>query len=490
MLNWVLGNKRKDKTASPKKKKATGKKPSYDKSREIASKGSITERQNLAQHEDLEPEILYYFASDSAAEVRREVAENFGTPLQADLVLARDVDEEVRCELATKIGRLVPQLSPDESERLTDMAVEVLEVLARDELPRVRAIIAEELKHADNVPKPVIERLASDLEEIVSVPVLEYSPLLNASDLVNLVTGGLGENALAAVARRPKLPAAVVDAVVDTDNERAVASVVENSTAEISDTTFETIADQAEEHPALQEPLVYRDLLPKITVMRIASFISAALMETLIERNAKEKDVVEQLRKTVRDRIERGELEVQEPDDRELASDRARRMFEEGALNDEAIDEALDANDLVFVRHGLALLAGTDEGNVTNLVRANSAKAITALAFKAELKMRTAVRLQTQRSRMAASRWPRRTSIGISKAFSTGLSRKARYAASVKFTAPKTNNHKAYPSEPGLTTCWVCGCHRQDVRLMFCHAQPLERRPPDVPRRLRGALSR
>ena len=51
-------------------------------------------------------------------------------------------------------------------------------------------------------------------------------------------------------------------------------------------------------------------------------------------------------------------------------------------------------------------------------------------------------------------------------------------------------SYKAYPSEPGLTTCWVCGFHRQDVRLMFCHAQPLERRPPDVPRRLRGALSR
>ena len=49
---------------------------------------------------------------------------------------------------------------------------------------------------------------------------------------------------------------------------------------------------------------------------------------------------------------------------------------------------------------------------------------------------------------------------------------------------------KAYPSEPGLTTCWVCGCHRRNVRLMFCHAQPLEVRPPDVPHRLRGALSR
>ena len=49
---------------------------------------------------------------------------------------------------------------------------------------------------------------------------------------------------------------------------------------------------------------------------------------------------------------------------------------------------------------------------------------------------------------------------------------------------------RAYPSEPGLTTCWVCGCHRRNVRLMFRHAQPLEVRPPDIPRRLRGALSR
>ena len=49
---------------------------------------------------------------------------------------------------------------------------------------------------------------------------------------------------------------------------------------------------------------------------------------------------------------------------------------------------------------------------------------------------------------------------------------------------------RAYPSAPGLTTCWVCGCHRRNVRPMFCHAQPLEVRPPDVPRRLRGALSR
>ena len=59
-----------------------------------------------------------------------------------------------------------------------------------------------------------------------------------------------------------------------------------------------------------------------------------------------------------------------------------------------------------------------------------------------------------------------------------------------RLTAREHIRYKAYPSEPGLTTCWVCGCHWQYVRLMFWHAQPLERRPPDVPRHLRGALSR
>ena len=64
------------------------------------------------------------------------------------------------------------------------------------------------------------------------------------------------------------------------------------------------------------------------------------------------------------------------------------------------------------------------------------------------------------------------------------------YRISQRTTGSGSIVQRAYPSEPGLTTCWVCGCHRRNVRLMFRHAQPLEVRPPDVPRRLRGALSR
>ena len=103
MLKWIFGKSKGKRKAKP----GIGKKPAYKKARDIAGKGSVEERSKLAAHENMEPEILYYLASDKAPEVRREVAENAGTPFQADAILARDPEEDVRCELARKISRLL-----------------------------------------------------------------------------------------------------------------------------------------------------------------------------------------------------------------------------------------------------------------------------------------------------------------------------------------------------------------------------------------------
>jgi len=153
MLNWVFGNiikKKRKRRRSEKRPK--GKKPPYEDAKKIAAKGSVEERRNLASHENLEPEILYYFTDDEAPEVRREVANNPGAPLQADLILAKDENDEVRMELARKIGQLVPHLPREQNKRLAEMALEILEILAEDQLPMVRAIISDELKHSKNVP--------------------------------------------------------------------------------------------------------------------------------------------------------------------------------------------------------------------------------------------------------------------------------------------------------------------------------------------------
>jgi len=78
----------------------------YEESREIAKNGSDRTRADLAQREDLRPEVLYFLAEDPSPSVRRHIAANALTPRQADLILARDDDEVVRAELAAKVAKL------------------------------------------------------------------------------------------------------------------------------------------------------------------------------------------------------------------------------------------------------------------------------------------------------------------------------------------------------------------------------------------------
>ncbi len=390
MLNWVFGRRNKKK----RKKPGIGKKPAYEKAREIAGKGFSAQRVKLAAHEEMEPEILYFLATDDDEDVRVQVAENVGTPLQADAILAGDGSEEVRCELARKIGRMVPGLGPDENKALVEMAIEVLDVLAQDELPRVRAIISEELKHADNIPIGIIHRLADDLENIVAVPVLEYSPLLTESDLKQIVARGAVLQ-MAAVARRRELSESVVDAIVEIDDADTIQVVLENDSANIGDKSMDIIAERAEENTGWHRPMVFRDELPVRTIRRIASFVNAALMEALIERNSTRKDLVGGLRKTVRERIERGDM-VEETETYVPALARAKQDMEQGSLSEDRLVEALAGDELSYFRYGLMELSGLPHDTVSKMLNTGSSKAITALAWKSGLSMRFAEKIQAQ----------------------------------------------------------------------------------------------
>ncbi|MEQ8194016.1 MAG: DUF2336 domain-containing protein [Rhodospirillales bacterium] len=393
MLNWVFGNivKRKKKRRSEKRPK--GKKPAYEEAKRIAEKGTVEERRDLATHEDLEPEILYYFTEDEASEVRREVANNPGTPLQADLILARDPSDEVRMELARKIGQLVPELPREQNKRLADMALEILEILANDQLPMVRAIIADELKHSKNVPRRMVERLANDMEEIVSCPILEFSPLLSKQSLLEIVASGISSGALQAISRRENLDAMIADAVYETGDSSAVESLLDNKTANINTKTMDKIADEAGNHAAWHSPMVNRDDLTPKTIRRIATFVSRSLLDTLIKRNNVNAVLVEEIRKTVRQRIERGDAQDDSPT-LVTAQDRAKKMFDAGEMNEKVIMQAIKDRELAFLHHSLALMSGLPYDAVQKMLNTPSGKGVTSLSYKAGLSMKACEQLQ------------------------------------------------------------------------------------------------
>lgn len=396
VLHWVLGN-----TGRRKRRRQAGAapKPTYDEAKRIAASDDVAARTALAAHEDLEPEFLYFFASDRASAVRRAVAVNQGTPLQADRILAEDPDGEVRYQLARKIGRLVPTLSRDETDRLTRMAMEVLEILARDDLPRVRATIADEIKKTDNIPGRIVRQLARDVEEIVAAPILEYSPLLSDQDLLEIIAGGCTGGALVALSRRQGLGERVSDMVASSRNVQAVAALLGNRTAAISGRTLDMIAVDAEERVEWHAPMVDRDNLPARVIRRIATFVSAALMDKLIERNQDQATLVDELRRTVRQRIERGDFAGDDPD-WEPAEDRAKRLFESGELDEAVIVGAIEKGDNAFARYALTHLSGLPLETVSRMLNTASGKAVTALVWKAGLSMSAAHMVQQRISRV------------------------------------------------------------------------------------------
>lgn len=365
---------------------------SYEDSKLLASDKSIKVRSKLAANPHAKPEVLYYLSDDSSADVRKVVAKNENTPYQANNILAQDENDEVRSELARKICRLLPNISGDEASQIREQTIETLELLAADQLPSVRAIISDALKDSLIAPKDIIIALAKDVEEIVASPVLEYSPLLSETDLLEIIASGVASGSLPAIARRNNLAEDVSEAVAATLDIPAVAALLANKSARVREETLDQLISQAEGIETLHEPLVMRVDLSIRAMKRIAGFVASSLVDRLVEKNNLSKDVEKDLKRRVKDSIEESsDLNVAESKEQEK---KAENLWSSGRLDEETLLEAVGKRELEFVHMALSLMSGISPKTVRAILKSRNAKVVTALCWKAKISMRTAIKMQ------------------------------------------------------------------------------------------------
>ncbi len=365
---------------------------SYTESKELAETGSDRDRAKLASRSDLRPELLYYLSQDSSSEVRRRIAANEHTPRQADLMLANDADEKVRAELASKVAELTKQEDKGTQEKAQRFVEQTLEVLAKDQAVKVRQILAETLKSVANAPPQVIGQLARDAEDVVACPILEFSPLLTDEDLLDIIAGSSARARLCAISRRDQLGEVVSDAIVQRDDRKAIAELLANPSAQIREETLDALIDGSVQETAWQPPLVDRPILPAKAVRKLASFVAAALLERLKNREDLDKDTAEAVAQEVQRRVAET-AEEEEPSESPEAE--AARLFKANELTNEVLGDAILAGKRDFVRHGLALRAKVGVDFVDRILNGHSAKGITALAWRGDCGMRLALQLQT-----------------------------------------------------------------------------------------------
>ncbi len=352
---------------------------------------ALAAQNELACRTDAGADVLDYLAREGEPATRRAVAANLAAPATANRHLADDTDDEVRAELARKIARLMPGLSAPEAAHIRALAIETLERLARDQLPRVRAIVADEIKRLDCVPAALVKALARDAETIVSVPILEYSPLLSDADLIEIIAESKVQAVLAAVARRRPVSAGVSDAVVSSLDVSAIAALLANPNADIREQTLDALADQAEQIAQWQEALVLRVDLSRRAIRRLAAFVGAELVELLTQRRGLDEETAHHLSRQVRTRLDADE----EPTAlARNAADEVARAAKGGHLDDAFVEAAAEAARRETVVLALARLARLSDEVVRRILAARSAKPVTALVWRAGLTMRTAFKIQ------------------------------------------------------------------------------------------------
>ncbi len=405
-------------------------KATYQEAKELAQSKDVNVRAELAARKDLPPELLYFLAGDQSADVRRAVAANDSAPRQTDLILAQDKDADVRGDLASKIAKVAPGLSNEETNKIKAQTYEALETLAQDQLVVVRAALSEALKDVADAPHDLIRRLARDLAVEVSGPVLEFSPVLTESDLIEIIDSTPESAAVAAVARRSDVTENLADAIIETDDLEGVADLLGNGSAQIREEALDDLISRSQDVELWQAPLVSRPKLPGGAAQRMAGFLAKNLVDQLRQRTDLDSYTIDAVSNILNDRfgsdgsdgaggpnadnaVSAGFdfLKVEPP----VAT--AERLQNAGKLSNDVVVKALRAGDHSFVFAALIVRSKVAVPVATRIFMERNPKAIVALIAKADLPSSIIVTTQQQMGRIAPSEivHPDGTSMPLSK---------------------------------------------------------------------------
>ncbi len=279
---------------------------------------------------------------------------------------------DTRTEIAEKIASQHQGLSVGERK----LAEDIFRLMVRDAEVRVREALSRQLKENPTVPHDVALALARDVDD-VSLPMLHFSDVLTDEDLIEIVQSQSPEKQVA-VAGRHSVSASVADALVETGNEVAVATLVSNEGAELTETTLIHVADKYGENEAVGKSLVERKALPISVAERLMTKVSENLRKHLLARPDMTPEAAAAMMIQARELAVLG-LSNSESDVAALVE----HLYRVGRLTPSIMLRAVCMGDLTFFEVALAKLARIKVENCRTLIHDAGKRGFEALFEKA-----------------------------------------------------------------------------------------------------------
>src|SRR5215813_3480844 len=166
---------------------------------------------------------------------------------------------DLRAETAAKVADAFETGELSSAERA--LADQIFRVMVQDAEVKVRESLATHLKSSANLPHDVALQMAKDVEQ-VSLPILEFSKVLNDKDLIDIVRSSSVEKQTA-VAKRVEVSGDVANALIDHGKSSGVvAALAANKGAKLGDAEVNKILDKHGSDINVTNSLVSRPNLP------------------------------------------------------------------------------------------------------------------------------------------------------------------------------------------------------------------------------------
>ncbi|MEM6902918.1 MAG: DUF2336 domain-containing protein [Pseudomonadota bacterium] len=340
----------------------------------------------MAVRSDLPPAMVHEIAKHKSPPIRLAVAKNKTADTRTLLTLAGDKEAKIRT--ATVPG-LVSRLSADIGRRplaQDKKVIDALAVMAEDELAVVRRALSKEIISQGKPAADLVNILAQDLDRAVAEPILTGAPNVDEKLLKQVMENYPPPWVLKAIAQRKQLGPSLTQGVVEHRDAEAAGLILDNEGAVINDASFGIMVEMAEDHQELHEPLATHPALPRDEAMRLAYIAGERILIMLQEARKIDPKTAKRLAKEAAKGLAKARRHATYAD----AVAEAEKLDERGTLTDQWLLQQLDPDDWTMLIGALAYRGQVHPLVVKRVLQSDSAKAITALAWRADFQMATA----------------------------------------------------------------------------------------------------
>jgi uncharacterized protein (DUF2336 family) len=179
------------------------------------------------------------------------------------------------CDSAQNVGAL-------DADSVQALLHEIFMCLVVEAERDIRRRLAEKLAGSAWAPRALINVLALDDIEIAR-PIIASSPVLNDGDLVRLLVEATIEHQIE-VARRPRIGAPVVEAILEREEPAVLTALAANDSAAVSTQAMARLVETSRRVTSLRAPLARHSQLTADLAKRLYGWVGQALRSELASR--------------------------------------------------------------------------------------------------------------------------------------------------------------------------------------------------------------